>query len=92
MSGSRGCEPLIHRVWHMFLLQKLRRHTAMALLEYGSLDALIARAGEITLRFGDGSELRCAPRGRGATWEVRGGGALEGAGPEALSDDGCVLE
>ena len=37
MSGSRGCEPLIHRVWHMFLLQKLRRHTAMALLEYGSL-------------------------------------------------------
>jgi uncharacterized protein DUF6188 len=38
----------------------------------------IARAGEITLRFGDGSELRCAPLGRGATWEVRGGGALEG--------------
>jgi hypothetical protein len=38
----------------------------------------VARAGEITLRFGDGSELRCAPRGRGATWEVRGGGALEG--------------
>jgi hypothetical protein len=27
----------------------------------------VARAGEITLRFGDGSELRCAPRWRGAT-------------------------
>ncbi|MGQ0712106.1 MAG: DUF6188 family protein [Gemmatimonadaceae bacterium] len=43
----------------------------------------IARAGEITLRFGDGSELRCAPRGRDtglpwAAWEVHGGGALEG--------------
>src|ERR687896_466432 len=38
----------------------------------------VARAGEITLRFGDGSELRCTPRGRAATWEVRGGGALEG--------------
>jgi Family of unknown function (DUF6188) len=43
----------------------------------------VVRAGEITIRFGDGSELRCASptaRGRGsiATWEVHGGGALEG--------------
>ncbi|HEX6900204.1 MAG TPA: asparagine synthase-related protein [Thermoanaerobaculia bacterium] len=37
LSGSRGGEPLSHRVWHLFLRQKLRRHTAMSLLEYGSL-------------------------------------------------------
>lgn len=36
-SGSQGGEPLLHRVWHLFLRQKLRRHAAMSLLEYGSL-------------------------------------------------------
>ncbi|RPH54530.1 hypothetical protein EHM82_06710, partial [bacterium] len=34
---AREGEPLIHRLWHVFLLQKIRRHTAMSLLEYGSL-------------------------------------------------------
>ena len=27
-------EPLLHRIWHMFLAQRLRRETAMSMLEY----------------------------------------------------------
>ena len=55
----------------------------LALLERRLEWLEIARAGEITLRFGDGSELRCTSSGRGAgaawpAWELQGGGALEG--------------
>jgi hypothetical protein len=55
----------------------------LALLQRRLESLEIARAGEITLRFGDGSELRCVPR-KGdtgapwAAWELHGGGALEG--------------
>lgn len=30
-------DPLVHRVWRLFITQRLRRHVAAALLEYGSL-------------------------------------------------------
>lgn len=30
-------DPLVHRVWRLFITQRLRRHVATSLLEYGSL-------------------------------------------------------
>ena len=37
LSESAGTEPLIHRVWHMFITQRLRRETALSMTEFGSL-------------------------------------------------------
>ncbi|MFL5244268.1 MAG: asparagine synthetase B family protein [Gemmataceae bacterium] len=34
---SDGMQPLIHRVWHMFISQRLRRETAMSMMEFGSV-------------------------------------------------------
>jgi asparagine synthase (glutamine-hydrolysing) len=34
---SEGMQPLVHRIWHMFLTQRLRRETAMSLVKFGSL-------------------------------------------------------
>jgi asparagine synthase (glutamine-hydrolysing) len=34
---SRDLEPPVHRIWHMFLSQRLRRETAMSMVEFGSL-------------------------------------------------------
>lgn len=50
----------------------------LALLQRRLESLEIERDGAITIRFGDGSELQCAPRGRGLIWELHGGGALEG--------------
>jgi asparagine synthetase B (glutamine-hydrolysing) len=34
---SEGLQPLVHRIWHMFLSQRLRRETAMSLVKFGSV-------------------------------------------------------
>ena len=34
---SEGMQPLLHRVWHMFISQRLRRETAMSMMEFGSV-------------------------------------------------------
>ena len=34
--------------------------------------------GRLVVRFGDGSELSCMPRGARDAWELQGAGALEG--------------
>jgi asparagine synthase (glutamine-hydrolysing) len=34
---SEGVEPAIHRVWHLFLSQRLRRETALSMVEFGSV-------------------------------------------------------
>jgi asparagine synthase (glutamine-hydrolysing) len=34
---SAGVDPLIHRVWHLFISQRLRRETALSMTEFGSL-------------------------------------------------------
>jgi len=34
---SRGTEPLIHRIWHLFIMQRLRRETALSMVEFGSV-------------------------------------------------------
>ena len=34
---SAGIEPLANRVWHLFLTQRLRRETALSMVEFGSL-------------------------------------------------------
>jgi asparagine synthase (glutamine-hydrolysing) len=34
---SEGWDPLIHRVWHLFLSQRTRRETGMSLVEFGSV-------------------------------------------------------
>lgn len=35
LDEARQVEPLVHRIWHLFISQRLRRETAMAMLEYG---------------------------------------------------------
>jgi hypothetical protein len=34
---SEGIEPLVHRVWSLFLSQRLRRETALSMVEFGSV-------------------------------------------------------
>ncbi len=34
---SAGMQPAAHRIWHLFLSQRLRRETAMSLVKFGSL-------------------------------------------------------
>lgn len=34
---SAYLEPTVHRVWHLFLTQRLRRETALSMVEFGSL-------------------------------------------------------
>ena len=34
---SAGLAPPVHRIWHLFLSQRLRRETAMSLVKFGSL-------------------------------------------------------
>ena len=46
-----------------------------------SIDTLtIARRGQLTIRFGDGSSIGIEPHPRVEAWEIQGGGALEGLG------------
>jgi hypothetical protein len=35
LEDARDVEPVPHRIWHLFITQRLRRETAMAMLEYG---------------------------------------------------------
>jgi hypothetical protein len=37
LEESAGITPLIHRVWHLFLSQRLRRETALSMVEFGSV-------------------------------------------------------
>jgi asparagine synthase (glutamine-hydrolysing) len=34
---SAGIEPILHRIWHLFITQRLRRETALSLVEFGSV-------------------------------------------------------
>jgi asparagine synthase (glutamine-hydrolysing) len=34
---SAGLEPAVHRIWHLFIRQRLRRETATSLVKFGSL-------------------------------------------------------
>jgi asparagine synthase (glutamine-hydrolysing) len=34
---SAGIEPPLHRVWHLFITQRLRRETALSMVEFGSV-------------------------------------------------------
>jgi asparagine synthase (glutamine-hydrolysing) len=34
---ASGLEPPLHRIWHLFLMQRLRRETALSLVEFGSV-------------------------------------------------------
>src|SRR5262249_1507073 len=34
---SDGMTPAVHRIWHLFLTQRLRRETALSLVKFGSL-------------------------------------------------------
>jgi hypothetical protein len=43
------------------------------------MELLVAtRRGELSLEFGDGSSIRAVPHPRIESWQVQGGGALEG--------------
>jgi asparagine synthase (glutamine-hydrolysing) len=59
---SEGVEPPVHRIWHLFISQRLRRETALSMVEFGSvvetrlpyidtglLDALMAAPPELKL-------------------------------------------
>jgi len=35
LDEATDVEPVVHRIWHLFITQRLRRETAMAMLEYG---------------------------------------------------------
>jgi asparagine synthase (glutamine-hydrolysing) len=37
LAESRGIEPAPHRIWHLFLSQRVRRETAQSLVKFGSL-------------------------------------------------------
>jgi asparagine synthase (glutamine-hydrolysing) len=37
LSESSSVEPLVHRIWHMFISQRLRRETALSMTEFGSV-------------------------------------------------------
>jgi asparagine synthase (glutamine-hydrolysing) len=37
LRGSAGIEPPVHRVWHLFLTQRVRRETALSMVKFGSL-------------------------------------------------------
>jgi asparagine synthase (glutamine-hydrolysing) len=36
LAESRHIEPPVHRIWHLFLTQRLRRETALSMVEFGS--------------------------------------------------------
>ena len=37
LSESEGMEPALHRIWHLFITQRLRRETAMSMAKIGTL-------------------------------------------------------
>jgi hypothetical protein len=37
LKETAGTEPSVHRIWHMFLTQRLRRETALSLVEFDSV-------------------------------------------------------
>lgn len=37
LTASAGTEPVLHRIWHLFITQRLRRETALSLAEFGSV-------------------------------------------------------
>ncbi len=37
LAESLGMEPLLHRIWHLFIRQRLRRETALSMVEFGSV-------------------------------------------------------
>ncbi len=37
LGESSSVEPLVHRIWHMFISQRLRRETALSMTEFGSV-------------------------------------------------------
>ena len=51
---------------------------ALALLRRGIRSLTVARTGTLTLSFSDGSSIIAEPHPRLESWEVHGGGVLEG--------------
>jgi asparagine synthase (glutamine-hydrolysing) len=37
LKESKGMEPLLHRIWHAFITQRIRRETAMSMVEFASV-------------------------------------------------------
>jgi asparagine synthase (glutamine-hydrolysing) len=37
LNESKGMEPLLHRIWHAFITQRIRRETAMSMVEFASV-------------------------------------------------------
>jgi asparagine synthase (glutamine-hydrolysing) len=37
LGASQGIDPPVHRIWHLFLDQRVRRETALSMVEFGSL-------------------------------------------------------
>ena len=50
----------------------------LALLHRRVRSATATRRGELVLEFGDGARIEVPPSARRASWELQGGGALEG--------------
>jgi asparagine synthase (glutamine-hydrolysing) len=96
LAEAAGIEPPLHRVWHLFISQRLRRETALSLVEFNSLvetrmpyldhdlvDALLAVPPEWKL--GDRIQTHILRRRRPAFLDVVNvnTGARLGAGPVA---------
>jgi asparagine synthase (glutamine-hydrolysing) len=37
LAESAGVQPILHRIWHLFITERLRRETAMSLVEFGTV-------------------------------------------------------
>lgn len=96
LAESRGLEPLLHRIWHLFITQRLRRETALSMAEFGSvvetrlpyldnelIDLLLAVPPE--LKIGDTIQTHILRRHQPAFLRVVNSntGARLGAGPLA---------
>ena len=93
---SDGLTPPVHRIWHLFISQRLRRETAMSLVKFGSLvetrvpyldnelvDALLAVPPE--LKLGETIQAHILRRHNPAFLKVVN--VNTGTRMEALSDD-----
>ena len=55
-----------------------RLSPCLALVGLGVRSITVTRAGTITLAFGDGSSISASPDPRRSSWDIQGGGVLEG--------------
>jgi hypothetical protein len=64
----------------------------LTLVGHGMHSLTVTRAGTLTLRFGEGTTVECAPSRRREAFQVQGGGALEGVAYAASSPGGVPWE